>query len=65
MAKRKMAGYEKVLNCTIEINKRKIVKQELLDGEVVAAARKIEADPTPKEGQRRIIRGSSLTISPS
>ena len=59
MAKRKMAGYEKVLNCTIEINKRKIVKQELLDGEVVAAARKIEADPTPKEGQRRIIRGSS------
>ena len=54
-----MAGYEKVLNCTIEINKRKIVKQELLDGEVVAAARKIEADPTPKEGQRRIIRGSS------
>lgn len=56
MAERKMAGYEKVLNCTIEINKRKIVKQELLDGEVVAAARKIEADPTPKEGQRRVLR---------
>tara|TARA_B100001250_G_scaffold335826_1_gene302136 strand:- start:312 stop:2576 length:2265 start_codon:yes stop_codon:yes gene_type:complete len=50
---------EQLFDRTKEVNKKNIVKQELLDGEVIAAARKVEADPTPKEGQRRIYRESN------
>lgn len=56
MAKRELTPAKGFFIRTQIVNKKNIVKQTLLDGEIIESARKLEADPTPKEGQRRIYR---------